>query len=216
MRILAAADIHGVNAVYEWLAGLTRHDVDALVLAGDLLASDFESEQRKQAAEIIRLLKTVPIPVLYVMGNDDNISLDYEDDLIKPAHGRRIELGGYGFVGYQYTPPFCGDTFVKTDDEIAGDVEQLESLFDERTVLVTHTPAWGHLDLSFGENVGSHAIAALLKRRPVFAHIHGHIHQAFGREGIHFNVASAGVCRAVVIEFPTLLHHVLLYSANPV
>jgi Icc-related predicted phosphoesterase len=38
MRIIAAADIHGIHEVYDWLverAGI--HSPDAIVLAGDLL-----------------------------------------------------------------------------------------------------------------------------------------------------------------------------------
>jgi Icc-related predicted phosphoesterase len=209
MRILAAADIHGAHTVYEWLAGLSHRGVDVLVLAGDLLAADFEDEQRKQAGEIVGLLKTIPIPVAYLMGNDDNVALDYEDELVKPIHGRRVQFGGYAFVGYQYSPPFVGDVFVKTEDKIAADLERLEPLLDSKTVLVTHSPAWGHRDLVFGENVGSQAITSLVQRNTPLAHIHGHIHGAFGRDGIHFNVASAGMRRAMLIELPSLTYSVL-------
>jgi Icc-related predicted phosphoesterase len=214
MRILAAADLHGVPAVYEWLARLTRTGVDTLVLAGDLLASDFPEEQRKTARQMVALLKAGAVPVLYIMGNDDNVALEYEDAALIPIHGRRVEVAGYNFVGYQFTPPFVGDAFVKPDDEIAIDLEDIESLVDEKTVLVTHTRAWGHLDLSFGENAGSRAVAALLERKPALAHIHGHIHHRFGRDGNHFNVACAGVCRAMLIELPSLAHSVVAYRGN--
>jgi Icc-related predicted phosphoesterase len=37
MRVLASADVHGRLAVYEWLLTVARqHNVDAIVLAGDL------------------------------------------------------------------------------------------------------------------------------------------------------------------------------------
>lgn len=117
-------------------------------------------------------------------------------------------------MGYQYTPPFVGDAFVKPDEEIEEDLKLLEPLLDERPILVTHAPAFGTLDEVFGENVGSQAIAGLLRRRPVLAHIHGHIHGRFGREGNTFNVASAKVCRAMVIEVPTLKHTVVDYSTS--
>lgn len=214
MRIIAAADIHGVCAVYEWLVEHTRNGADALVLAGDLLASDFKQQQRIEAKRIIRLLKTVSVPVLYVMGNDDNVGLNYEDTLIKPIHGRRFPLAGLNFIGYQYSPPFVGNEFVKTDEEISKDLELLRPLVDENTVFVTHSPAWGHLDLCFENHAGSRAIGALLEERAVLAHIHGHIHEAFGRDGNHFNVASAGVCRAMLIEMPSLVHRVLTNSRD--
>jgi uncharacterized protein len=212
MRILAAADIHGVRAVYEWLADLSRISCDVLVLAGDLFAGDFAAEQRKQAKKIISILRSSHVPVLYIMGNDDNVDLDYSDDLIQSIHGRRVTLGSYNFVGYQFTPPFVGDVFVKTDAEIEADLQGLDSLIDERTVFVTHTPAWGSLDLCYEEHVGSRAIAQYLQRKPILAHIHGHIHQRFGREGIHFNVASAGVCRAQLIDIPSLYYCVLNHT----
>lgn len=148
------------------------------------------------------------------MGNDDHVALDYSDELIQPIHGRRVAIGAYSFVGYQYSPPFVGDAFVKTDAEIETDLPLLEPLVDERTVLVTDAPAWGSLDLCYEENVGSRAIAQFLQRKPALAHIHGHIHEKFDRDGNHFNVAAAGVCRAVLIELPSLVDTVLAYSPN--
>jgi Icc-related predicted phosphoesterase len=214
MRILAAADIHGVRAVYEWLIDLTHTSCEVLVLAGDLFAGDFASEQRKQAEKIVAVLRSSSVPVLYIMGNDDNVALDYSDELIQPIHGRRVAMGAYNFVGYQYTPPFVGDAFVKTDAEIEADLPVLEPLVDGSTIFVTHAPAWGSLDLCYEENVGSLAIAQFLQRKPVLAHIHGHIHERFGQDGNHFNVAAAGVCRAVSIELPSLVRTVLTYSPN--
>jgi Icc-related predicted phosphoesterase len=209
MRILAAADIHGIQSVYEWLLELSRGQVDALVLAGDLLEGDFEEGQREQAKKLVELLRSSMVPIFYIMGNDDNVALDYEDSLVQPLHGRRVEMGACNFVGYQYTPPFVGQVFVKPDEEIAADLELIELLLDERTILVTHTPAFGILDEVFGENAGSRSLAALLRRRPPLAHIHGHIHSRFGREGSSFNVASAGMRRATLIEVPELTHRQL-------
>ena len=211
MRILAAADIHGVSFVYEWLVGLSP-SADALILAGDLFDADFPAEQRKQAEKIMTRLRASFVPVLYLMGNDDNVPLDYEDSLIQPLHGRRVEIGDYNFVGYQYTPPFVGDMFVKQDNEIAEDLRLLEPLIDQRTVLVTHTPAFGSLDLCYEENVGSRSLADLMLRKPVLAHIHGHIHYRFGADSNHFNVASAAKCRAMLIDLPSLHHEVVTYS----
>ena len=214
MRIIAAADIHGVRAVYEWLMDVTRISCDVLVLAGDLFAGDFAYEQQKQAEKIVAILRASSVPVLYIMGNDDNVGLDYSDELIQPIHGRRVDIGAYNFVGYQYTPPFVGDTFVKTDTEIEADLPLVERLLDERTIFVTHAPARGSLDLCYEENVGSLAIAQLLQRKPVLAHIHGHIHAKFGRDGNHFNVAAAGICRAMLIQLPSLVHSVLPHSPS--
>jgi len=212
MRLLAAADIHGVRDIYEWLQEQAREQrAELVVLAGDLSASSWdEREQRDEARTLVSLFKGFPATTLYLMGNDDFFTLDYKDEQVKPLHGRRLEFAGYGFVGYQYTTPFVGSLHEKPEEEIEKDLKTLETLLDDRTVLVTHGPAFGVLDRVYaGEHVGSHSLAALLARRPVLAHIHGHIHQCFGREGNHFNVAAAGRHRAVLIDLPGLTHRVL-------
>jgi hypothetical protein len=212
MRILAIADIHGVISVYEWLVELVEeHQVDLLLIAGDLFAGDWEDGQREQARQIIPVLKRVAAPCFYIMGNDDNVALDFEDEQIKPLHGRGLSCRTYNLVGYQYTAPsFVGKMFVKTEEEIDKDLQSLERLLEEPTILVTHAPAYGVLDRSFdGEHVGSRALGALLDRRPVLLHIHGHIHGDFGRHENHFNVAAAGQRRAVVIDLPSLNYQVL-------
>lgn len=209
MRLLAAADVHGILRIYEWLVETANRRADALVLAGDLLESNFPHEQRKRAADVVAILRQVEVPVFYLMGNDDEVELGYEDDRVRYLHGRQLEAGGFSFAGYQYTEPFVGDVFVKPEAEIAQDLKAVEPLLDARTVLVTHMPAFGYCDQTFGDHVGSRPLAEMLARRPVLAHIHGHIHGAFGRDGIHFNVACAGRCRAFLIELPALQHEIL-------
>lgn len=212
MRILAIADIHGVLSVYEWLVALARDQrADLLILAGDLLLGGWEDEQRQQASrDIVPLLRKAPVPVLYVMGNDDHVALDYEDGQVKPLHGQRLDFAGYGFVGYQYSPHFSGGIHEKQDREIEKNVSELEPLLDSQTVLVTHSPAYGFVDRVYaGEHVGSRALASLLLRRPALAHIHGHIHHSFGREGCHFNVAADAKRRAAAIDLPMLTYQLL-------
>lgn len=211
MRILAAADVHGVFGVYQWLVRLAaQKQADLLILAGDLFGGGWEQEQSEQAKQLVALFQAVPVPLLYLMGNDDYVALGYQDQRIQPLHGQRLEFGGYNFVGYQYTLPFVGTVFVKPEKEIEKDVRTIEPLLDSRTVLVTHSPAFGILDRVYGgEHAGSRSLAALIAHKPVLAHIHGHIHESFGREGNCFNVAAAGQRRAVMIELPSLRHEVL-------
>ena len=209
MRILAAADIHGSLEVYRWLTEISEL-ADALVLAGDLFDADFPDQQRLQAEKILRILPRSNCRVFYIMGNDDNVALDCNDGLIMRLHGSRVEFDGLSFVGYQYTPPFFGETFVKEDSEIATDLSKLDGgAVDEGTIFVTHTPAYGSLDLCDSGHVGSKALADFLECNPVMAHIHGHIHHAFGVDDYHFNVASAAQCRAMLIDLPSLKYEVL-------
>jgi uncharacterized protein len=212
MKLLAAGDIHGALNVYEWLARVAaEQQVDMVLLAGDLSAGSWhEEQQRDEAQRLIFILKRFPVVTLYLMGNDDFFSLDYEDELVRPVHGRRLEFGEYNFVGYQYTTPFIGSIHEKPEREIEKDLGQVEKLLDGKTVFVTHSPVHGVLDRIYsGEHVGSQSLAALLKRRPVLVHIHGHIHHSFGREGNHFNVAAAGARRAFTIDLPSLTHNIL-------
>lgn len=91
---------------------------------------------------------------------------------------------------------------MKEHNEIAIDLLSFDPLVDERTILVTHTPAFGSLDLCDSGNVGIRAVAEFLKRKSVMAHIHGHMRYRFGADGNHFNVASAATCRAMVLDGP--------------
>ncbi len=202
MLLLASADTHGVMSIYEWLvASASKHSADAVLLAGDLFAGDLAAGQRAQSPKIVAALKRCAAPVYYIMGNDDNCALGYEDDQVRPLGGRRLECGGYNFVGYEYSPPFVGGPYEKPEPEMARDLEALAALVDARTVLVTHAPAQGILDRTYGgERVGSRAIAGLIERHPPLAHVHGHIHESFGRDGNHFNAAAAGRPRAFLIE----------------
>jgi Icc-related predicted phosphoesterase len=212
MRILAIADIHGATEVYEWIPGaIADYEVDALILAGDILLGGWEEEQCQQAETfIIPLLKSLSISVFFVMGNDDHIELNPEDEKIRSAHDRRLDFGSYNVVGYQYSPPFIGSCHEKPESEIAIDLRKLESLLDSNTILITHTPAHGYVDRIYsGYNVGSKALAECLKRNSVLCHIHGHIHHSFGRADNHFNVAAGGRRRAMIIDLPLLSHRAI-------
>ena len=216
MRVLAAGDIHGELSVYEWLLNVTGQiEADVLVFAGDLLSFDSEERQTVQAAKIVSLIETISIPVLYIMGNDDLVSLNYETDRIKPLHNRCVPLDKYKFVGYQYSLPFMGGVFEKPESEIQSDMQLLEPLLGRDTVFVSHSPIHGFLDtvpevvgLSDG-HAGSRSMGAMLNRKSVLAHIHGHVHGAFGRQGNHFNVAAAATRRAIWLDLPSLAYGVV-------
>ena len=217
MRVLATADIHGELSVYAWLADVARQvDADVVILAGDLLEFDSEEQQTAQAVRILSLLETYPVPVLYIMGNDDLISLDYESERIKPLHGRSVTVGEYKFAGYQYSLPFMGGRFEKPEREIEADMGTIEPLLDETTVFISHSPVYGVLDAihdltgSSGGHAGSRSLRLVLDRKPVLAHVHGHVHSSFGRLGKHFNVAAAGSRRTIWFDLPTLAHRVVI------
>jgi Icc-related predicted phosphoesterase len=221
MRVLASADVHGRRAVYEWLLAVAREqDVESIVLAGDLLGCPDgfdtpEDAQRHDANTLIHLLETARVPVLYIMGNDDLVELDPHSAKVRSMHGRRVTLGAFHFVGYQYSLPFMGGVFEKAEADIETDLADLTSLVDSQTVVVSHSPALGILDPGFGESrIGSVSLLGFLERNPFLVHVHGHSHGGFGRSGKHFNVASAGQARAMIINLETLQHDVLGVERN--
>jgi Icc-related predicted phosphoesterase len=213
MRVLASADLHGFRDVYAWLDGVARAEQpDAVVLAGDLLGfaggySTFEEAQTADAEEVVALLSRIECPVFYVMGNDDWVDLKPTDPSIQSVHGKRISIGEFNLVGYQHTLPFMGGINEKPEHEMEKDLAELEPLVDHKTILMTHGPVHGVLDtVASGGHVGSTSLRDFVDRCRPRAHIHGHIHFWFGREGCHFNVSSAGKKRAMIIDAETMEH----------
>ena len=132
MRILAAADLHGKHEVYEWLVAVAAaRDPDVVVLAGDLLGfpHGYDTVAAAQAADrelVLKHLSRLGRPVMYLMGNDDWIELSAQSADHRSVHGRRLEYGGFNFVGYQYTLPFMGGVHEKPEEEIRADLATLE------------------------------------------------------------------------------------------
>jgi Icc-related predicted phosphoesterase len=216
MRVLASADIHGEHGVYRWLVQKADEvEADLIILAGDLLGSPegldaVEAAGRADAARVTGILNGTRVPVLFVMGNEDCLELEPTGNGIRSIHNERFELGDASFVGYQYSLPFKGGIFEKPEDEIGADLDRLERLVDESTILVTHSPAYGILDIGMMDtHSGSRSILELIQKRKPRAHIHGHIHEQFGRFDRHFNVASEARRRGMVIDLDTMKHVVI-------
>jgi Icc-related predicted phosphoesterase len=216
MKVLASADLHGKWPVYEWLVRTaSAHEVEAILLGGDLLGCPDgfdtpEAAQEHEAQRLSEFLASIGLPILYIMGNDDLVELNPTSERVQSIHGRRIQLGACAFVGYQYSLPFMGGTFEKPEPGIKVDLAALNHLVNADTVLVSHSPALGVLDPGFGEtHIGSSSLRDFLERHSCRAHVHGHSHAGFGRQGPHFNVASAGRKRAMILDLATLEHQIV-------
>ena len=222
MRILAASDIHGNLDFYRRVPRVARHlSAGAVVLAGDLLGfapgiDDMQTAQRANAREIIHHLRPLNVPIYYIMGNDDWVELEPGLGQFVSLQGRRVEVGPYNLVGYQYSLPFMGGVFEKSEEDIAKDLVALAPLLDSSTVLVTHSPAKGILDTGVLDMAaGSSSILDLVNKRDVRLHIHGHIHSCFGRAGRHFNVAASHSMRAMLIDLDELTHQSVDMKVEP-
>lgn len=127
---------------------------------------------RAKEQRIREILYKAEKPIFIVRGNHD--LTEWESDRnIYNIHWKKIHFGGYSFVGYQYTE------FIRTQDEQRKDFETLSKHIDERTLLVTHIPAFGVLE-------------ELIHDTNPWLHLHGHIHrpeQLIGNQGISINGA---------------------------
>ena len=173
------SDPHGCISIYQKFKDSCKNLlVDVGIIAGDLTTySEFPCEDE---AKIKSILNTIGIPVLFIMGNDDRFA--WEDSKTSfNINQRKVRVKNNFFVGYQYTNPFIGGIFEKTEDEQIVDLQNLKRICEEDYILITHGPAYGILDkVSTGENVGSKALLDFIKHtRPQF-HIFGHIHEDYG------------------------------------
>jgi Icc-related predicted phosphoesterase len=216
VKVLAAADVHGRQPVYEWLLTTARqHSVETILLAGDLFGcldgcETPEEAQRHESHTLAAAFEAAGIPVLYIMGNDDLVELESRSESVRSIHGRRLTVGPFHFVGYQYSLPSMGGVNERPEPGIAADLETLTDLVDTDTVFVSHSPALGILDPGIGgSHIGSLSLREFLERHPCRAHIHGHSHEGFGRDGNHFNVACGGHARAMILDLRTMQHQLL-------
>jgi Icc-related predicted phosphoesterase len=189
MRILFTSDIHGETKAFRRFAELLRNDdYNIGCISGDLMPyteSPLEVEHRYK-----KILSSVHKHILFVMGNDDGIiDSDWESEgFIQNVHNRRLNIGGYNYVGYQFTNPFIGGRFEKQESEQENDFKELKQLIDKSTILITHGPAYGILDkIGTGESVGSKALLNLVNETKPRMHLFGHIHDSFGMVGNSIN-----------------------------
>jgi Icc-related predicted phosphoesterase len=136
-------------------------------------------------------------PILFIMGNDDGlITQQWADtDRIKNIDLKRVLYRGIGFVGYQYTNPFVGGPFEKTEEQQRQDMVKLFRIVDSNTILVTHGPAYGLYDQTFNvmknekAYIGSKALRWLIDQKKPKLHLFGHLHAGFGIHGSEINGA---------------------------
>ncbi|MBL7187917.1 MAG: metallophosphoesterase [Phycisphaerae bacterium] len=147
----------------------------------------FISKQKEKLGQICELLRAIDVPVYMLIGNDDHI-VDEDWDGILDDYGilnlnsRTHMLGELKVTGFQYVPPTPWNTNnERPESELSQKLDNIRGQVDTDTVLVTHGPPMGTLDVvTSGLHVGSESVLQLVKdKQPVF-HVFGHIHEAFG------------------------------------
>lgn len=189
MKIIFSSDLHGSESGYNRFSELLASDkFDIGLLGGDMMCG-----KALNTEESIKLILEKPgKPVLYIMGNYDGIlGFNWTDTkLLKNINMKRITINGQSFAGYQYTNPFIGGDFEKSEKQQVGDMENLFKLIDKDTIFVSHGPAYGVLDKThFGKSVGSMALLEMISTvKPKF-HLFGHIHESAGHKDYAINGA---------------------------
>jgi Icc-related predicted phosphoesterase len=144
----------------------------------------------ERATNLQKILIGARKPVFFIMGNDDGIvggGLEWQSvSAVENINQRVANFGGKKLVGYQYTPPFVGGLFEKTEEQQEQDMQHLSRLVDRETILVTHGPPRGILD---GEGFGGVALRKLVDTVKPKLHLFGHIHQSAGIEWPFINGA---------------------------
>jgi hypothetical protein len=181
MRLLCITDIHGeIRRLEKILAREPRADV--LVIGGDF--TNFGPPQ--QAGRMIDAAQAHSPQVLAVAGNCDSPEIDQLlSDRGISLHGRGVRIGDVGFFGVSAMPPWRGDMYEFTEDQLdqflAAGYAQVEG--SPKLVMVPHAPPRDSgVDRSgSGANVGSTAIRRWVdKVNPVLV-VCGHIHEARGQ-----------------------------------
>ena len=176
LRIYAVADLHGRPERLE-LVRKTVEELrpDAVVAAGDL-------SNYRRAGLTAAALGDLSAPVLAVRGNTDFPRLERYIAArpgVESLDRRRIELGGFGFVGLSGTIPVPFDSRVRLWQKPL--FQALAPLVDRETVLVAHPPPFGTLDGVFGRfHAGCRRLAVFVVERRPRALICGHIHESAG------------------------------------
>ncbi len=156
-RFLAVADIHsGAAAIQTIREALKRHAPDAIIVAGDLT-------NYGDAAEVLRVLDSLPGRVLAIPGNLDvlrafekGIAKSHAESLV----GKPIEILGVTIVGQ---PRRVGRQPTPCD------------------VLVVHEPPWGLLDdVGGGRHIGFREHLDALHRLHPKLLLCGHCHESPG------------------------------------
>lgn len=137
---------------------------------------------RLKASRIQGILSQAHKPIYFVLGNHDRIEWP-ETSGMTDIHLKRIDLEDYNLVGYRWTDP------ERTPEELTEDLERLDSLIDEHTILVSHSPPAGKLDglAEWGNGYGLEILNRL--HTEPYLNLVGHVHSLTGQKDTVINGA---------------------------
>ncbi len=167
---------HEVDSFFDWFNGLDNY-TNKIVIAGN---HDFMFEDDPMLAKDI--ISHYP-NVTYLQDDLEVIGEVYQDSV--------------KVWGSPWQPEFNNWAFnLPRNSEVLN--EKWNQILHNMDIVVTHGPAWGHLDTVVGQsiNLGCELLAERLKVVKPKIHVCGHIHSGYGykfHEGTHyFNAAVLG------------------------
>lgn len=179
MRILHLSDTHGCHRRISDLP-----EADVLAHSGDFCMVGSEQE----VFDFLNWFCDLPYRhKIFICGNHDvclyGADIDGLDDNVHYLCNSGIEIDGLKFYG---VPMFMGDCI---SDRQSRNYAKIPSDTD---ILITHSPAYGILDLDDNINYGSEEILDRLTALNLKAHLFGHIHAQHGMKSLNGTIFSNG------------------------
>jgi len=165
MKILAVADFHGsqyrLNIVLE---NIKKYSPELVIVCGDIT-------QFGPGEVATNFLNQIPVETFAIPGNIDSSDVTevINKSKAKNISLKKLEKNDIPFVGVG------GDTISQSDVQI------IEKLLDEKSVLISHAPPHGFQDKTFiGTHAGNEELRKIVDEcRPRLV-ICGHIHESPG------------------------------------
>jgi Icc-related predicted phosphoesterase len=184
MKLLCITDLHGRSSALQEIMS-DAGPVDVILLGGDI--TDFDTPNA--AEQQVHLASEQCDTVLAVAGNCDSASID--DRLVElgvSLFGRGIVHEHVGFYGVSAMPPWTGNMYELSENQIAAALERgyEQTRGANMRVMLSHSPPHDtELDrVHGGRHVGSMSVrAAIEQQRPALA-VCGHIHESRGIQRI--------------------------------
>lgn len=179
MKILHLSDTHGCHHRLQNLP-----EADVVVHSGDFCMVGSEQE----AIDFVNWFCDLPYRhKILICGNHDvclyGADIDGLDDNVHYLCNSGIEIDGLKFYG---VPMFMGDCI---SDRQSRNYAKIPSDTD---ILITHSPAYGIIDLDDNINYGSEEILDRLTALNLKAHLFGHIYAQHGMKSLNGTIFSNG------------------------
>ena len=181
MKIFATSDIHGNHTIIDKLERVSSH-ADLVIVCGDIGGKehfqgrksfkDAIAGQEKDALLTIDRLRRLPVPVRFILGNDDWFDYSGEGYLKTPER-----ISGFDLVPFEYVlvTPFNTNREAN-DNKIRYELGKINA--GEKTVVVAHTPPHRCGDTLYdGTHVGSRAASQWISDVQPMIWLCGHIHE---------------------------------------